>query len=180
MCSVNWALLINLIAALGSCGAAIVAVVIATSDRRQRNTERLDAAQAQAMLVLIDVELSQSSPGFYVYVTNFGAQAILGVEVDAAWFARVPDATFKVTNRVGPKLKVIDADRKRDTLVVEFVDGKGNSVITGQLDRLGTWRSDNAEPADLDVTIRFMDAHGHHWLRSLDSVKLAEALTRHR
>jgi hypothetical protein len=33
---------------------------------------------------------------------------------------------------------------------------------------------DNAEPSDLSVTIRFMDADGNHWLRSLDSVKLAK------
>jgi hypothetical protein len=41
---------------------------------------------------------------------------------------------------------------------VKFIDDNGVSVITGENDRLGTRRSDNAEPADLDVTIRFMAA----------------------
>lgn len=33
-------------------------------------------------------------------------------------------------------------------------------------------RSAEANDDDLDVTIRFMDAHGHHWLRSVDHVEL--------
>jgi hypothetical protein len=99
-------LVVNLIAALGSCGAAIVAVVIATGDRKERKTERLKAAKAQAKLVLIDVALSQSSPAFDLYVRNYGTAAILDVEVDSAQFARVPDATFEVSNRLW-KLKVV-------------------------------------------------------------------------
>ena len=108
-------LVVDLIAALGSCGAAIVAVVIATGDRRQRTAERLDAAKAQAMLVLLNVEVSQGSPAFNVWVGNFGAQAILDVQVDSARFARVPTAKFEVINRLGPTLKVLDADRNRDS-----------------------------------------------------------------
>jgi hypothetical protein len=96
MCSVDWALVINLLAAVGSCGAAIAAVWIATGDRRARKAERLGAAKAQAMLVLLNVELSSSSPVFWVHVRNFGAEAILDVEVDSARFARVPNAKFTV------------------------------------------------------------------------------------
>ena len=170
-CSVDWALVINLVAAIGSCGAAIVAVVIATSDRRERNRERLNAAKAQAMLILLDIELSQGSPAYLVYVTNYGAQAILDVEVDSARFARVPNATFRVANRLGPKLKVVDADRNRECLVVEFVDDEGDSVITGTKDRHGNLVIDNAQPSDLAVMVRFMDAEGYHWLRTPNSVK---------
>jgi hypothetical protein len=119
-------LVVNLIAALGSCGAAIVAVVIATGDRRQRTAERLDAAKAQAVLVLLNVEVSQGSPAFNVWVRYFGAQAILDVQVDSARFARVPTAKFEAINRLGPTLKVLDADRNRDCLVVKFLDDQGD------------------------------------------------------
>ncbi len=169
----NWPVVVSLIAALGSCGAAIAAVWIATSDRRQRNTERLDAAKAQAMLVLLDVRLS-GSPAFVVYVRNFGAEAILNVEVDSARFARVPNAKFEVESLLGPTLKVVEPGGDREYLAVRFVDEQGDSVIRGSNDELGNFVPQNADPADLDVTIRFMDAHGHHWLRSLDSVKLAK------
>jgi len=80
-------LVVNLLAAIGACGAAIVALVIATCGRRERRAERFNAVKAQAMLDLLDTELSQGSPAFLVYVTNFGAQAILNVEVDWAQFA---------------------------------------------------------------------------------------------
>jgi hypothetical protein len=171
MCGVDWALLINLLAALGSCGAAIAAVWIATGDRRARKAERLDAAKAQAMLVVLDVRLAVDSPSFQIDVGNFGAEPILDVELDSARFARVPDSTPKVVNALGPTVKVIHADGRAD-LFVEFVDGNGNPAITGSKDRGGNFVPQNAEPADLEVTIQFMDAHGHHWLRSLDDVKL--------
>jgi hypothetical protein len=87
---------------------------------------------------------------------------------------RAPNATFRVANRLGPKLKVVDADRNRVCLVVEFIDDKGDSVITGTRDRLNSLLIDNAQPSDLSVTTRFMDAGGRHWLRSPDSVKLAK------
>jgi len=125
------------------------------------------------MLVLLDVRLSEGSPTFEVHVSNFGAEAILDVEVVWARFARVPEAKFKVTNRLGPTLKVLDADRKRECLIVEFLDDNGDSVITGKPGRLGGFEIDNADALDLAVTIRFMDANGNHWLRSPDSVKLA-------
>jgi hypothetical protein len=125
------------------------------------------------MLVLLDVRLLTGAPGFEVEVRNFGAEAILDVEVDSARFARVPKAKFNVINRLGSTLKVVDADRKPDSLLVEFVDDKGDSVITGTRGSLGDLVIDNADPSDLAVTIRFMDAQGHHWLRSLDSLKLA-------
>jgi hypothetical protein len=107
-------------------------------------------------------------------VSNFGAEAILDVRVGSARFARVPDAKFKVTNRVGPTLKVVDADRTPQCLIVAFVDGNGESVITGKFGRLCGFEPDNATASDLSVTIRFMDANGNHWLRSPDSVKLAK------
>jgi hypothetical protein len=173
MCSVNWPLVVSLLAALGSCGAAIAAVWIATGDRRARKAERLDAAKAQAMLVLIDVHLSSGTPGFQVDIRNFGSEPILDVELDAAQFARVRDSTPKVVNRLGPTVKVIDVDRQSDHIFVQFVDGKGDSVITtGFPDEAGVLVIDNAAAEDLDVTIRFMDAHGNHWLRSLDHVEL--------
>jgi hypothetical protein len=167
-------LVVNLIAALGSCGAAIVAVVIATDSRRERKTERLDAAEAQAMLVLIDVEVSSGTPGFKIDVRNFGAEPMLDVGVDSARFARVPDSKFKVVDKLGPTHKVIDADRSRDCFIVEFVDENGDSMIAGEMDRKNAWHSDNAERDDLDVTIRFMDAHRHHWMRRANSVELAK------
>ena len=78
---------------LCSCGAAIAAVWIATRDRRARTAERLDAAKAQAMLVLVDVHASRSAPGFDVWVHNFGTLAVLDVEVDSATVTGWPRCT---------------------------------------------------------------------------------------
>jgi hypothetical protein len=174
MCSADWPLVVNLVAALGSCGAAIVAVVIATSDRRQRKAERLDAAKAQAMLVLVDVKPSQHSPGFDVWVHNLGTLAILDVEIDSATFKPMATATFRVPYR--PRLIALKAEaypwQFRDRIPVEFVDGEGNSVIAGRRDADGNFVAAEVNDDDLEVTVRFMDAHGHHWLRSVDSVQL--------
>src|ERR1700741_2292900 len=134
MCSVNWALVINLLAAIVSCSAAIVALVIATRDRRERKAERLNAAKAQAMLVLLDVGLSGGSPAFDVCVRNFGAEPILDVGVDSARFARVPNAKFKVINYFGPTLKVVEPGGNRECFAVQFVDDKDDPVITGTRD----------------------------------------------
>jgi hypothetical protein len=174
MCSVDWGLVGSLIAALGSCGAAIAAVWIATGDRRARKAERLDAAKAQAMLVLLDISLRVPGPeephAFVVAVRNLGAEPVLNVGVDSARFAQVPDATF-VLRQDYAILKVVEPQAEAKSFEVRFADEKGKSAIPGRITRLG-WREANAEPSDLDVTIRFMDAHGHHWLRSVDEVTL--------
>jgi hypothetical protein len=165
--SVDWSLVVNLVAAIGSCSAAIVALVIATRDRRDRNQERFDAAThaaiTQARLVVLDVRLSQSSPAFDVEIRNFGTEAVLDIELESAQFALIPTATPKATARV----KVLDSDRSPGHLFIEFVDADGQSVITGKPDEYGGLVIDNAKPSDLDVTIRFMDSEGNHCRRWL-------------
>ena len=169
MCSVNWPLVVSLLAALGSCGAAIAAVWIATRDRRERRAERLNAAKAQAMLVLVDVHASRGAAAFEVWVHNFATLAILDVEIASATYKPEPTATFQMQGR--PKLIAAKPDGQRDRLIVEFVDSKGFSVVPGGCDEDGNFRT-LAKDEDVDATVRFMDAHGHHWLRSMDAVTL--------
>jgi hypothetical protein len=173
MCSADWPLVTNLLAAVGSCSAAIVAVIIATSDRRERKRERLEAAKAQATLVMVDIKLGENFLGFVVDITNFGSHPILDIELDSAQFSPFPKAESEVVNTSGPMIKVLDAHRSTKSLYVKFNDVEGNPVITGTKDRKGIWVIDNAEQSQASMTIRFMDSQGRHWLRSPDSVKLA-------
>lgn len=84
----------------------------------------------------------------------------------------MPTARFDVINQHGRTLKVVEPQYNKKSLIIGFVDAQGDSVIKGHKDSHGEMVIENAKPDDLDVTIRFMDAHGHHWLRSLNSVAL--------
>jgi hypothetical protein len=144
--------------------------------RRERKAERLEAAKAQAMLVVIDqIELFTNRPGFYVHVRNLSAEPVLDVEIASATFTRVPDAKSADMEYIPSILKVLrpDIDRRMvGSIGVYFIDDKGDSAITGSTEPgSGNFVAD-ADPADLDVTIRFMDAHGYHWMRSFNTVDL--------
>jgi hypothetical protein len=172
MCTVDWGLVVNAIAAVGAVSAAVVALTIATRDRREREQQRRKAAQAQAKLVLVNVKAPDGVACFGVEVCNYGSSAVLDVELDSAEFASAPGSKRRPWGEdLAQSFAVLDADRKPQTFWIEFIDSAGQPVITGERDRHGNWQSDNGDPEQVTVAIRFTDSQGEHWKRSRDSIE---------
>jgi hypothetical protein len=162
MCTVDWGLVINAITAAGAFFAGIVALFIATCDRKERKRERRNAAKAQAKLVLSEVTVRES--GFSVEARNYGSSAVLDVELYSAEFLSAGGSTLRPAERP-LSYAVLDSDRDRNggTFFIEFIDHAGQNVLAGK---------SNADPEQVLVAIRFTDSQGNHWERSGDSVKL--------
>jgi len=176
MWTANWGLVINAIAAAGAFSAAIVALSIATWDRRERSQERHDAARAQAKLILVHVTADNMGfAGFGVEVRNYGSTAVLDVEVDSAGYASAPGSKWRLRERSPQSFAVLDSNREPQSFFIEFVDDAGQSVITGKRDGLGMWLSDNADPKQVTATVRFTDSQGNHWERSTNSIVLLKS-----
>lgn len=72
--------------ALGSFAAAGVALWISTSDRRDRESERLAEEQTHARLVRMSLDWHDTRAAVTAKLHNYGALPVLDVElVDAAW-----------------------------------------------------------------------------------------------
>ncbi|SKM23243.1 hypothetical protein [Mycobacteroides abscessus] len=86
---INWGLVINALAAAGSISAAVVALHIATRDRRERQHEHDEAAKAQARLVIVTLyasaQMNVSSPRIALTCKNHSDRPILDVKPDKAW-----------------------------------------------------------------------------------------------
>ncbi|PVA20840.1 hypothetical protein [Mycobacteroides abscessus] len=91
---INWGLVVNTLAAAGSVSAAVVALHIATQDRRERQRESKAAAMAQARLVMVGLYASmhpnESWPQIALTCTNHGDHPILDVEPVRAWVSGFP------------------------------------------------------------------------------------------
>jgi hypothetical protein len=80
--------------AFSAAGAAIVALVIATRDRRDRARERRVAEKTQARLVRLMAFANTATPIVVVDVRNYGSLPILDIELaDAVWNEH-PDARW--------------------------------------------------------------------------------------
>ncbi len=67
-----------LVSGLGSIGAALAALYIATRDRSERRRERIAADEAQARLIQVVVTQVRGLPDFDVEIHNYGDRAIIG------------------------------------------------------------------------------------------------------
>lgn len=101
--SINWGTVANLFAAAGAVGAAVVALHIASRDRRDRQLERERTARAQARLVIVrvvhetmdefldDMHAPQrEDPKVTIRISNNGASSVLGVVPTLAYDRRNP------------------------------------------------------------------------------------------
>lgn len=91
---INWGLVVNALAAAGSVSAAVVALHIATRDRRERQHERDEAAKAQARLVIVKsygwVNRGEKVPEIALICDNHSDRPILDVKPDQAWIPGFP------------------------------------------------------------------------------------------
>lgn len=79
MCSIDWGLVVSALAAIGSIGAAVIALYIATTDRRERRRERDAEDEAQAKLVIVLPRRPTNPLELQVQVTNLGTKALIDV-----------------------------------------------------------------------------------------------------
>ncbi|WP_255801412.1 hypothetical protein [Mycobacteroides abscessus] len=94
---INWGLVVNALAAAGSVSAAVVALHIATRDRRERWHEREEKAKAQARLVIVGLyaskHMDQDWPDITITCTNHSDRPILDVKPDQACIPSHPEFT---------------------------------------------------------------------------------------
>src|SRR4051794_39590205 len=93
--------------ALGSIGAAVVALVIAGRSDRARKREREDAAFAQARLVLVEVVDKPQSLDFLAVIQNHGREPILDVELRSVLYMPNSSARFVAVQPKGGYLSVL-------------------------------------------------------------------------
>jgi hypothetical protein len=76
---VDAGLIVNALAALGALAAAVAAVWIATTDRRERAKERDAEDEAQAKLVIVTPRHPNNPLELQILVTNHGTRAIIDI-----------------------------------------------------------------------------------------------------
>ena len=88
---------VNIVGALGSAGAAIVAVVIAVKASRSRDRERRAAAKAQARLIRVEVTMLDGidAAAFAVHIHNHSDRAIIGAAVTSATWPGHPEYRWR-------------------------------------------------------------------------------------
>jgi hypothetical protein len=176
-------LMINILVAIGTFGAAAAAVWVATGDRRLRRQEIDAAYEAQARLVVVhkaqqrlhpDVETSPLGASFRLQVDNYGGLSILDVKLEsaspwmpnenawikAAWLQKADVLT------IVPPHREVNPDWLGKTQFhwgVLFL-GEDHQQVLKQVE--GNWPEVNLDR--IVATVSFTDAHGERWRRSTD------------
>jgi hypothetical protein len=157
------------LAAGGSITAAVVALGIATADRRERTREHRDADRAQAKLVIVTVtmqtdHLQKEHPSYPMHCKNNGAQPILDVEVVAAKMQAHPGSIAELANWTTPLVNV----GGHVTVNVHFVTNEGEPLPPrlDTPDRFRVWPDINS--LQIVGWVGFSDAFGNRWARSSD------------
>jgi hypothetical protein len=160
-----WTLSVNGVAALGTLGAVVVALIIANQSSRQRDRELRTAAEAQARLVRIEVKQLAQHPCFVVRIHNYGDRAIIGAAVVEVWWPGHPEYTWQHRDIDHDREPIVRPAREREsggTVRVLVLDGTGAFVpkaITSDSD--GNPRFQKVEPPH--AAIAYMDAEGTLW-----------------
>ncbi|ORV91188.1 hypothetical protein AWC11_11315 [Mycobacterium interjectum] len=160
MCSIDWGLVVNALAALGSIGAALAALYIATTDRKERKRERAAGAEAQAKLIVVKANLwndiGMEAPHYPVRCTNHGLLPILDVRLESAQMRGYPDVKPTLSDSVRALLPGGGEYASFDT---SWADEQG-----APFPKDGTPNHLNA--VDIEAAVSFSDVNGNRWLRS--------------
>lgn len=157
-------------AAFGSVLAAVVALKIATGDRRERRRERLAAAEAQAKLVMVRISAARDDDDSTIYVVdveNFGTQPVLDLSMRSASMGARNDARAVLADTtldIVPPGKNLSLGR-----VLRFVTLAGEIVpkpieISSHGMIFQSWP--NAGSQGIECWVQYADAHGNRWAKS--------------
>ncbi|OKH63392.1 hypothetical protein EB72_11715 [Mycobacterium sp. SWH-M1] len=162
------------VAAGGAIFAAVIALNIATRDRRERKSERDDADHAQMRLVRVTVTPYSDSDrpdyNYRVTVINHGSRPILQVLVESAnlhtneeifgtpaFRLRDPGSDPHV-HEVIPHLEQqlrLTPGTPHQSFLIRIADDHGNA-----------WDSRREQPLSVHVALACIDADGNHWMLS--------------
>lgn len=164
MCSVDWELVVNALAAIGSVGAALAALYIATKDRRERRRASDAADEAQARLVWVGVDRLNGEAGFKVRIRNYGDRPILDVGVTEASLHRRPDARWRNLEEWTAVLPPFREGEESPevTSSLTFFDTEGEPIpkLIGLVDLEPLFEEVDTTPI---VAVMFTDANGNDW-----------------
>lgn len=169
--NVNFSLIVNALAALGSVSAAVVALWIATSDRRDRQKEREEADRKQAGLVRIKArwqslgydqdESVRVAPYIQVGINNFGTLPIVDVQL-TRWEWEGHEARFVMKPPYEPPAAVLPSFRSTAGDRAEWME----FVPTDDVTKTAMAAPTITRNTDLTVTVEFTDAGEKRWRRS--------------
>jgi hypothetical protein len=173
-------LIVNAFAALGALAAAVAAVWVATSDRRQAAQQRTHADAAQAALVMIEPRKLIGTAGLDIVVRNYGDRAILNVICVSLDVQGNPQLAPMIPTVKALPIVEPDRDRMQESsakfifisreevnpLLEEALHGsqESNSIQTTELPPATI----NNETT-LTATVRFTDASGNKWESVFDA-----------
>ncbi|TLH61001.1 hypothetical protein C1S79_25770 [Mycolicibacterium phocaicum] len=178
--------------ALGSFAAAGVALWISTSDRRDRESERLAEEQTHARLVRMSLDWHDTRAAVTAKLHNYGALPVLDVElVDAAW-SEHPEAPWTALDNswrgrrdYKPILKSHrGGDDTVDTvfeLSIRFGDPE-ESPLAEVVPRTAGYVHPSYKSIDLAkvvVRIRFTTANGIRWEMACSELGAGEPIRIH-
>ncbi|WP_261880423.1 hypothetical protein [Mycobacterium marinum] len=159
MCSVDWKLVISALAAFGSISAALAALYIATSDRRDRKREREAADEAQARLVVVNVGIpwhyGMKPHEFPIQCTNFSAAAVLDVKLESARMRAFSHARPTLSGYVQ---QVLSNDGKLASFNTSWVDATKEPFPSDA--------GQGVADVDIEAYVSFEDARGNRWRKA--------------
>lgn len=145
--------------------AAVAALSIAGSDRRERTQEREAQQFAQATLVLVEIK-APAYQDFEIFVGNYGSRPVLNLTVESAKFAPQRDAKVDLLSEDDARVSALKCNETH-SFPVEVVDKEGHSVFDISRDVHGNEQyAENRHSTDISASVRFMDADGIWWRRS--------------
>lgn len=188
VCAVDWGLVVNAIAALGSIGAAMAALYIATRDRRERARERLAADEAEAKLIFTGIATSNPTtasvrqkvdertgeemeydthPRYMMWLKNESQRPILDVTVIACKMSSDPSAVAELAK--SSVREIVKPGQESHAGGVKFFapDGTRLPREKPEDERTQAWdRWPVAKELGIVGWLGFTDVDGNRWARS--------------
>ncbi|MBB3604462.1 hypothetical protein FHT40_004140 [Mycolicibacterium sp. BK556] len=167
------------LAASGTVGASMAALYIATRDRFDRRTERLEADRAQAGLISVAAHGPGYGPGetglkehFIVHVQSVALQPVVDIELVSARYVeddRELPLELLVQVRSAPKHAILMPStierREWVTFQVHTTAETGQLFAYTEVTPGATRNYYNCDPARVFAVIEFSDANGNRWRR---------------
>ena len=164
-----WELVINGASAVGSLGAAGVALWLSRKSDRVRQREREDAAFAQARLITVEVHPTPRVDEFEAVVRNYGREPVLDFSLKSVLLMPEPLTLSTPVSPEGGYVPVLSPAGFPLKIVFVFKRQDGTSPFS---DADGARRK--KDPADLYAIFEFTDANDTYWQLSwsVDEVTL--------